>query len=130
MRDEYQSWGDTEDGAGTFESKFLGVEDIYSDQAACDQTYWETYKDALPDDYSLSAWIQVGDENDKNVPYTQSVNFADRLQKVPGVSVHFEQIEGAAHEDPAFYTKENLSKVLYFLDQALKENHADETEGE
>jgi acetyl esterase/lipase len=121
MKEEYESWGDTTDGGGNFESQFLGVDDIYSAADACAASYWENYKDELPADFTLAAWVEVGDENDTNVPYTQSVNFAERLSGVIGESnVNFVQLEGAAHEDDAFYTDENLSKVIAFLDGVLK----------
>lgn len=117
MKDEYQAMGNDSAGDGKFESDFLGVSDIYQDKAACDQTYWETYKEQLPADFTLKAWIQVGDENDTNVPYTQSENFAKRLKNVSGVTVSYEQIQGAGHEDDAFYTEENLEKVFTYLEQ-------------
>jgi acetyl esterase/lipase len=121
MKEEYESWGDTASGGGNFESQFLGVDDIYSAPDACAAAYWETYKDELPSDFALQAWIEVGDENDTNVPYTQSVNFADRLSGVIGESnVTFVQLPGAAHEDDAFYTDGNLADVIAFLDGILK----------
>lgn len=58
---------------------------------------------------------------DQNVPYTQSVNFAERLAEITGdVNVSFSIIEGAGHEDSAFYTAENLADVLAFLDGVMK----------
>lgn len=75
---------------------------------------------ALPADFALRAWIQVGDA-DQNVPYTQSVNFAERLaEQIGAENVSFSVIEGAAHEDDAFYTAENLANVLAFLDGVMK----------
>jgi acetyl esterase/lipase len=120
MKEEYEAMGNNDAGDGAFESDFVGVADIYADKDACDKTYWETYKSQIPADFSLGAWIQVGDENDTNVPYTQSVNFSERLQSVSGVTVSFEQIAGAGHEDDAFYTDENLAKVFDFLADYVK----------
>ena len=78
------------------------------------------YRDQLPDDYALKAWIQVGNA-DESVPYTQSENFAERLGGVIGAeNVEFSIIEGAGHEDAKFYTEENLKKVFQFLDSAMK----------
>lgn len=109
------SYGSSE----SFESKFLGFP-VGEDEAATYASYWGSYTDALPEDFSLSAWIQVGDA-DENVPYTQSVNFAERLGELIGAdNVRFSIIEGAAHEDDAFYTAENLAEVLAFLDGVMK----------
>lgn len=44
MKDEYEAMGDDKDGAGEFESAFVGVPNIYDDKEACDKTYWKTYK--------------------------------------------------------------------------------------
>lgn len=57
---------------------------------------------------------------DQNVPYTQSVNFAERLGALLGEDrASFSIIEGAAHEDAQFYTEENLAAVLEFLSGAI-----------
>lgn len=89
------------------------------DEAATYASYWGSYTYALPADFALSAWIQVGDA-DQNVPYTQSVNFAERLSALLGEDrVSFSIIEGAAHEDAQFYTEENLAAVLEFLSGAI-----------
>ncbi len=122
MDDEYVDLG-KEDSAfsadGSFESKFLG-QALGEDEKTTYITYWETYKDQLPDDYMLKAWIQVGDA-DESVPYTQSENFAERLGSVIGTeNVEFSIIEGAGHEDAKFYTDENLKKVFEFLDSEMK----------
>lgn len=103
----------------SFESQFLG-QAIGADEEATYQTYWETYKDQLPEDYELKAWIQVGD-SDQKVPYLQSEHFAERLSGVLGEeNVEFSIIEGADHEDDLFYTDENLEKVFEFLDGIMK----------
>ena len=75
---------------------------------------------SLPADFALKAWIQVGDA-DQNVPYTQSVNFAERLaEQIGEENVSFSILEGTAHEDDAFYTDANLAAVLAFLDGVMK----------
>lgn len=116
MREEYAAM-EIDAGNGRFESDFLGVADIYADKAACDKSYWETYKEQMPSNFALKAWVQVGDENDANVPYTQSENFAARLKEVPGATVSYSQLPGAGHEDDAFYTEENLARVFAFLEE-------------
>lgn len=122
MDAEYAALGRTDTNfatADSFESKFLGFP-IGEDEAAAYASYWGTYVDQLPADFELKAWIQVGDA-DQNVPYTQSVNFAERLAEITGdVNVSFSIIEGAGHEDSAFYTAENLADVLAFLDGVMK----------
>lgn len=122
MDEEYQSIGveDTSySSADSFESKFLG-QPIGEDKDATYQTYWETYKSRLPENYKLSAWIQVGNADEK-VPYTQSKNFAERLSETIGSEyVHFEIIDGAGHEDEKFYSQSNLDKVFAFLDSVMK----------
>ena len=122
MDDEYKALGVEHDlfaSDDSFESKFLG-QNIGLDEAVTYQTYWETYQEKLPQDFVLQAWIQAGDE-DTSVPYTQSENFAARLEKVIGeTNVTFGILKGAKHEDAAFYTKENLTEVFAFLDKSMK----------
>lgn len=58
---------------------------------------------------------------DKNIPITQSENFASKLKAIIGESkVTFEKIEGAGHGGSQFETTENVNKVLDFLDKYLK----------
>jgi acetyl esterase/lipase len=55
---------------------------------------------------------------DPVVPAQQSVNLAASLRAVLGAErVTLELIEGAEHADPKFETRENVSRVLDFLDQ-------------
>lgn len=122
MDAEYAALGRTDTSFATsesFESKFLGFP-VGDDEAATYASYWGSYADQLPADFALSAWIQVGDA-DQNVPYTQSVNFAERLaEQIGAENVSFSVIAGAGHEDDAFYTAENLADVLAFLDGVMK----------
>lgn len=109
--------GTTYSEDSSFESKFLG-QAIGEDEEAAYRTYWETYKKNLPEHFALKAWIQAGNA-DVKVPYTQSENFAERLGEVLGEeNVNFGIIEGADHEDAAFYTEENLAAVFEFLNTA------------
>ena len=106
-------------GAGSFESDYVG-QAVGEDESFTRRTWWGSYTDALPADFALSAWIQVGDA-DHRVPYLQSVHFAEELAPVIGEeNICFGIIEGADHEDSAFYTEENLSAVFDFLDGVLK----------
>jgi len=122
MDNEYAALGRTDSSFAaddSFESKFLG-QNIGLDKEKTYTTYWESYTDKLPADFTLSAWIQAG-SGDQRVPYTQSENFASRLKDVIGEeNVRFGIIEGADHEDAQFYTDENLSEVFAFLDAVLK----------
>lgn len=114
----YQEAGNPAAATDSFESKFLGS-DITADKELTYTTYWETYADQLPSE--MWALIQAGDA-DQKVPCTQSENFAERLAGYLGEGqVTFELIEGADHEDAAFYTEENLNKVLDWLDSVIKE---------
>ncbi|MGN0998482.1 MAG: alpha/beta fold hydrolase [Faecousia sp.] len=113
----YEEAGRPDSAAGSFESKFLG-RDILADREATYQTYWETYGDTIP--AGIQAWIQAGD-TDARVPCTQSVHFAERLTGYIGEeNVEFSLIPGADHEDPLFYTDENLNAVFAWLDGSLK----------
>lgn len=58
---------------------------------------------------------------DKNVPYTQSVNFHQALVNVKGASLaSYDLISGAGHGTSEFFTTANLEKVFIFLDKHLK----------
>lgn len=106
-------------GENSFESAFLG-QAVGADEEFTYKTWWGAYIDQLPEDYALSAWVQAGD-GDTRVPYTQSVNLAEKLTEVIGAeNVQHSILPGANHEDAAFYTAENLSQVYAFLDGALK----------
>lgn len=122
MDEEYAALGRTDTGyseAGSFESDFVG-QPIGLDREFTYQTWWGSYMDQLPDDFVLDAWIQAGDA-DQSVPYTQSENFAEKLSEVIGEEhVQFSLIEGAAHEDPKFYSEENLKAVFEFLKDVLE----------
>lgn len=58
---------------------------------------------------------------DSLVPTQQSINFAEALTKVlGGDKVTLEIIQGADHGTSEFNTKENIEKVITFLDKYLK----------
>lgn len=122
MDEEFAALGNTNAAFATdssFESKFLG-QNVGADREKTYTTYWETYADQLPESFTLSAWIQVGNA-DARVPYTQSEHFAARLAaRIGDDHVHFDILEGADHEDGAFYTDENLSAVFAWLDGFMK----------
>lgn len=112
----YDEAGKPESAASSFESKFLG-QDIMADKDATYKTYWETYADAIP--AGLHAWIQAGDA-DQKVPYTQSVNLAERLENyIPAENIQHSIIAGADHEDDLFYTDENLDAIFAWLGEVL-----------
>lgn len=121
MDEEYAALGvsgSTFSGPDSFESRFLGTP-VGENRELTYTTCWETYVGELPEGFALNAWIQAGDADTK-VPCTQSVHFAQRLEEVIGAqNVRFGLLPGADHEDAAFYTEENLSAVLDFLDDAL-----------
>lgn len=105
---------------GNFECQFAGVESLADDKVG--ETWWQTYADALPEGFALKAWIQAGTA-DTSVPYTQSERLASELAEQIGEgNVRFGLIEGAGHEDAAFYTEENLAGVFAYLNACMKEN--------
>lgn len=81
-------------------------------------------KQASPQTYITSDdpafFIQHGTA-DRNIPITQSVNFAAALTDVLGNDmVIFEKLEGAGHGTSEFRTAENIEKVLTWLDGIMK----------
>lgn len=65
-------------------------------------------------------FIQHGSA-DRNVPITQSRDFAARLAAAIGKDrVVFQSLEGAGHGGPLFETVDNVAKILDFLDRHLK----------
>lgn len=113
----YEEAGKPDSAASSFESKFLG-QDILADKDATYATYWETYSDSIPE--NLQVWIQAGDA-DSRVPYTQSVNFAQRIGSyLSAENIQHSIISGADHEDDLFYTDENLDAVFAWLDGFMK----------
>lgn len=121
MDEEFTALGNTASAnhtKGSFESDFVGVDDLSANPDKTAATWWGTYKDQMPTD--LYAWIQAGTA-DTNVPYTQSEHFTEALSEVIGNDhVQYSVLEGAAHEDDRFYTEENLNDVFAFLTDALK----------
>ena len=66
-------------------------------------------------------YIQHGTA-DRNIPITQSMNFAQKLGEAIGKEkVVFEKIEGEGHGGSKFDAPENAQKLLDFLDKALKQ---------
>lgn len=123
MDEEFTALGDADSANHTknsFESDFVGVDDLSADPEKVNATWWYTYKEQMPADLGLYAWIQAGTA-DTNVPYTQSEHFAAELSEVLGADhVQYSTLEGAAHEDDRFYTEENLNDVFAFLADALQ----------
>ena len=68
-------------------------------------------------------YVQHG-TRDKLVPYEQSVEFVRALrERGVGERVSFQPLEGADHEDKAFFTDENLNHVRAFLEAVLGEGN-------
>jgi acetyl esterase/lipase len=58
---------------------------------------------------------------DRNIPITQSIDFARSLAQVIGSdNVVYEALEGAGHGGSQFETAANTAKILEFLDRALR----------
>ena len=65
-------------------------------------------------------FIQAGSA-DRNIPYTQSVNFSEALKNVLGEEkVSFELLQGAGHGGPMFSDPTNIEKVIKFFQKHLK----------
>lgn len=68
-------------------------------------------------------YVQHG-TRDRLVPYEQSVEFVRALrERGVGERVSFQPLEGADHEDKAFFTDENLNHVRAFLEAVLGEGN-------
>lgn len=103
--------------ASSPESAYLG-ETIGSAEAEplVQQASPQTY--ITSDDPSF--FIQHGSV-DRNIPITQSINFAKMLTETLGASkVTFETIEGAGHGTSEFRSAENIAKIMAWLDIILK----------
>lgn len=123
MDEEFLALGE-EDNAnhsvGSFETDFLGIEDMSENEELVASSWWYSYASSINLDEDFAAWIQAGTK-DVQVPYTQSENFAKQLGELIGENqVSFSLIEGAGHEDEAFYTEENLADVFEFLTNTLQ----------
>ena len=57
----------------------------------------------------------MGGEKDIMVPYLQSIHFAEQLAQLTGIDIQFTKITTAKHEDPIFYTQDNIKHILNFL---------------
>ncbi len=65
-------------------------------------------------------YVQHGTQ-DNIVPYLQSVLLVEKLKALKGKNeVVFELIENAGHANPAFFTLDNINKMLDFLDRYLR----------
>ncbi len=83
----------------------------------------ERVREANPETYvredAPPFFIQHG-TRDTTVPPLQSVNFAAKLAQVAGPErVRLELLEGAQHADAAFNKRQNVQKVLDFLDEVM-----------
>lgn len=58
---------------------------------------------------------------DAVVPFQQSVEFAECIRRqVCADRVELDLLEGAGHDDPAFFTDRNFARVIEFLDRRLR----------
>jgi acetyl esterase/lipase len=97
------------------ESKLMG-EQITRIPAQCKAASPATYVTAG----HAPIFIQHG-QADNVVPYLQSVMLVEKLRAAGGPhEVLFETFEKAGHADPVFFTRENISKMLDFIDKYMK----------
>lgn len=99
-------------GAKAAESEWLGSDVSAMDKAGRDTIDPLTYLDGND---VAKAWISHG-TGDTTMPILNSEQFYEGLKAALGEeNVHFEIIEGATHEDSAFYTADNLRTVFAFF---------------
>jgi acetyl esterase/lipase len=103
--------------ASSAESKYLGkVIGTPEAQPLVEAASPKTYISA--DDPPF--FIQHGTA-DRNIPITQSIDFARALaQVIGGAKVVYEALEGAGHGGSQFETAQNTAKVIAFLDGILR----------
>jgi len=97
------------------ESKLMGaaVQTIPTLVAKANPSTYITSDDA-------AFFIQVG-SMDRNIPYTQSLNFYNALKTVKGSSdVSYELLDGAGHGGTQFSASSNMAKVTTFFSKYLK----------
>jgi len=97
------------------ESKLIGaaVQTVPALVAKANPTTYITSDDA-------AFFIQVG-SIDRNIPYTQSLNFCNALKAVKGATeVSYELLDGAAHGGSQFSSSSNMAKVTAFFEKYLK----------
>ncbi len=97
------------------ESKLIGaaVQTVPALVAKANPTTYITSDDA-------AFFIQVGSV-DRNIPYTQSLNFYNSLKTVKGSSdVSYELLNGAGHGGSQFSATSNMAKVTAFFNKYLK----------
>lgn len=103
------------DDASSLESKYLG-EKVSQD--------FKKVKESNPTNYLKKngpAYFIVHGTSNRNVPYTQSINFANSITKVEGKNkVKLTLIKNASHGGPAFESSELINDVFSFLDSKLK----------
>lgn len=96
------------------ESKFLG-QNVMTDKAVTDAASPLSHIAGM-EQKEFYVVIQHGDA-DINVPHLQSERLYDAFSAKYGTeNVTLDIFAGAAHEDDAFYTAENLDKIFAFLD--------------
>ena len=97
------------------ESKLMGaaVQTIPDQVAKANPTTYISSDDA-------AFFIQVGSV-DRNIPYTQSLNFYNALKTVKGsTDVSYELLDGAGHGGSQFSATSNMAKVMTFFSKYLK----------
>jgi len=105
----------TTNSSASPESKLIGaaVQTVPAQVAKANPATYITSDDA-------AFFIQAG-SLDRNIPYTQSLNFYNSLKTTLGDNkVTYELISGAGHGGAQFITTSNMSKVIAFFDKYLK----------
>jgi acetyl esterase/lipase len=105
----------TTNSSASPESKLIGaaVQTVPDLVAKANPTTYITSDDA-------AFFIQVG-SIDRNIPYTQSLNFYNALKTVKGsTDVSYELLDGAGHGGSQFSSTSNMAKVTTFFSKYLK----------
>jgi acetyl esterase/lipase len=105
----------TTNSSASPESKLIGaaVQTVPDLVAKANPTTYITSDDA-------AFFIQVG-SIDRNIPYTQSLNFYNALKTVKGsADVSYELLDGAGHGGSQFSSTSNMAEVTTFFSKYLK----------
>jgi acetyl esterase/lipase len=111
----FKLWGGGHNSPTSPESKLMG-EQITKIPGKCKLSSPVNYVKAN----HAPIYIQHG-KADEVVPFLQSVMLVDKLKAADGPNeLIFETFENAGHGNPIFFSKENINKLLDFLDKYTK----------
>ncbi|MGN1344209.1 MAG: alpha/beta hydrolase fold domain-containing protein [Traorella sp.] len=62
-----------------------------------------------------SLWLQHG-LADQILPFQQSLEIIEKMKQYPNIKFHYELCENKGHTDPYFFTKENVNRIISFIE--------------